>query len=816
MRVKTKIFISLLLVSLLACGESFAGAIYDEAKFMARLADWAEDEKTRGRQNYLDCLLGRTPFEGRISGIKDNSSFIRGESARVLSEMGGVAEVPILAAVARDETDPQARELMYLSAVKLDYQSRATLAEKEEMVKNFLQKCFQVQENFGQSGIPEEALEFIIGEAEDNQMQSVSASLDSLQKEVFTDNSAMQRRLAKVQERLSLFANKDTLDLAVLEGIYRQALGMNAVDISGINESLSEWAVYQLTRPDRDVEEANRYQQVANRLLVQLLNPAADKPRDVQVFQRHTGLQLKEAMAKELFLRSENVNPSFETASGTLPQGWTVNPTSQVTYPATGNVAASFAKSLEVNNPATSSLTTVTSSAATSFANPLPKAIEFGLLYKMYLPTDKAAIAEASGLVFINSAGTEEAQGASSITLKATVTIKDTQSGLTQTVEASAADNFPYSGSWKPLVGGYAATGNNVIQSAQLTVTVSGKIRLFLDDAFIRRSESEFWHSAPKVTSISALPSGNVFAGEYITLTAQTTADPKAGTLTGQWMSGLEGSLGSPVTGSGTLSACVKLTKEGEHSIFFNLQDEYGYSEISALKLKVLKPAVKLIPNGFSFADSSAKLNTKSGTLSFNLEISNIADAAVFNNDATLTKETYVYVDGVQMSGPVTSGTVSGTTLLYSHSLDTTRLANGVHELKAELRIKRASGSCNSVNVSYYSDRPLLAVHNGINAQAPKITAPKYKATVTGTVDLKVDAFTVNPGYVQYYLIDKNNALTSLVKATVSPFSATFNSASYANGDYQLMAVASYNSDAYKAYSDKVKISIYNAGTSYY
>ena len=119
-------------------------------------------------------------------------------------------------------------------------------------------------------------------------------------------------------------------------------------------------------------------------------------------------------------------------------------------------------------------------------------------------------------------------------------------------------------------------------------------------------------------------------------------------------------------------------------------------------------------------------------------------------------------------------------------------------------------------NVSYYSDRPLLAVHNGINAQAPKITAPKYKATVTGTVDLKLDAFTVNPGYVQYYLIDKNNALTSLVKATVSPFSATFNSASYANGDYQVMAVASYNSDAYKAYSDKVKISIYNAGTSYY
>ena len=66
MRVKTKIFISLLLVSLLACGESFAGAIYDEAKFMARLADWAEDEKTRGRQNYLDCQIGRASCRERV------------------------------------------------------------------------------------------------------------------------------------------------------------------------------------------------------------------------------------------------------------------------------------------------------------------------------------------------------------------------------------------------------------------------------------------------------------------------------------------------------------------------------------------------------------------------------------------------------------------------------------------------------------------------------------------------------------------------------------------------------------------------------
>ena len=61
MRAKTKIVTILLLIGLLAGSNVFAGTIYDEARYMARLADWAMDEKTRGHQNYFYCLLGKTP-----------------------------------------------------------------------------------------------------------------------------------------------------------------------------------------------------------------------------------------------------------------------------------------------------------------------------------------------------------------------------------------------------------------------------------------------------------------------------------------------------------------------------------------------------------------------------------------------------------------------------------------------------------------------------------------------------------------------------------------------------------------------------------
>ena len=125
---------------------------------------------------------------------------------------------------------------------------------------------------------------------------------------------------------------------------------------------------------------------------------------------------------------------------------------------------------------------------------------------------------------------------------------------------------------------------------------------------------------------------------------------------------------------------------------------------------------------------------------------------------------------------------VEDTTSPYGVSWNTTLVSNGTHTLTAVAR--DAAG-----NSTTSSTRTVTVANPDITAPSVSLAAPNNGAPVSGTVTLDATASdNVGVANVKFYV---DNSSTALVTDTSSPYSASWNTATVANGAHTVKAVAS-------------------------
>jgi hypothetical protein len=203
--------------------------------------------------------------------------------------------------------------------------------------------------------------------------------------------------------------------------------------------------------------------------------------------------------------------------------------------------------------------------------------VEFGLSYKV-LPFSQLE----EDLV----KGNEPA----SLVLRMKVTLQDGTNA-----QKEIRQDYFYAGGWESLADSFsAASPENPLRQVHLEAVITGRVRLVLDDIYVRRAEEEFDHQPPLVYGIDlssnlALIRDQKINGkkktvvEPIKLEAQVEA-PKEGELSYRWYSDLAGDLGVG------LKQEAYFTREGKHQITFTAKDEYGFTSEEYAQVEVARP----------------------------------------------------------------------------------------------------------------------------------------------------------------------------------------------------------------------------------
>jgi hypothetical protein len=157
-------------------------------------------------------------------------------------------------------------------------------------------------------------------------------------------------------------------------------------------------------------------------------------------------------------------------------------------------------------------------------------------------------------------------------------------------IEGTSPDSY----NWQRLSGDYTAPLGRHIRSLQLELTVRGNGRIYLDDAYVRRSENDLLLSRPVITSASATPA-TIILGEAVTLTAEVDSGPDDGMVKGQWLSNLEGPLGNSLDGQDKLTTQIILTKAGTHTLSLKVMNERGMESLpTTITITVIAPTASL------------------------------------------------------------------------------------------------------------------------------------------------------------------------------------------------------------------------------
>jgi hypothetical protein len=698
-----------------------------EAKLAGYLWSHTQDEKNEGKPDYLKAALGEEEFKATIPhstdpnkkaefstwGIKDTTSaYLRGEAAKIIQEFGASQQVSVLFTVAKEEQDYSAKEELFLAGYKLAIKTAVSPTQKEELIVDFLHDCHSAsrrQQEFG-GGIPLQSLEYLLAEAEDEGIAGVVGELENL-RNLLREDETMVQRLTEAIKNIDLRSR------------YKGAAFYQAI-LKG-EVPLEDWMLRGLFKV-----KTVQNQEYANKILLKLLR---DKDGENLYF-------LKKTLEENGYLRSENLNPSFEYVPSPTPSptpspspvalgvsNWQVSFSSgsrnQVKIAPPAVKPASYTKCLEVINvaltaqPTSPSQTTLVNDQL-NLQQPLPKEIEFGLSYQMDYPKDGLVLIGADGLRILKN-GVETLQGTCSISLTPIITVKNLTSGAISRLNGQAIENAPYQFNyWEILSGRFAAPANTVIQAVQIRVIISGNCHLYLDDAYVRRADTEFIHIAPQITQATASP-GIIFSGELVRLRVEAATDEPVGTsVSGQWGSNLEGVLGSPVVRptesdpSGqakskvSLFASATLLKEGGHNLFFTLRDSYGFEDRRVAQVKVLKPNIVLTLTSPSVTpDPSGTPTFFQGTLGFRATVAG-ADEVL----ADLTINTQLLVNGFP-EGAVCS--------VYpaTFSLDTRRLPNGLNNFQAKV-ILDGTTSGRRVHQTFYSEGLYLYLRNQKSVKA--------------------------------------------------------------------------------------------------
>jgi hypothetical protein len=732
-----------------------------EAKLMGHLWSHTQDTKRQGDANYLKAALGEQPFSAHIeksgedkkgqfydvttTGIEDTTSaYIRAESAQIIAEFAEEKDKDMLLAKlfskAQVETDPLARETIYLAYYQLGFKYTPE-AQKKQFILDFLETCAEpaVFQDDRIKSLPRDSFTYIIGEAQDRGIQQAIEPLKTLSATIFKDDEFMQAQLDSAIEIITLHRQYKG------QALYEQAL-------SHKNRDIQYWALAALTK-----EDSPEAQRDANIILINLL---AAKKGNCFI--------LKKLMDEKMFLRSETQNPSLEFGAG-LPLGWRIskgNPASRVIYPSPE--ASSGKRGIEINNLA-GGTTSLVSFPQTYFKARLPKEVEYGLAYKMAYPENGTALIGEDGLSLLTEAGEEQPFGKSSLILKLVINGKEMH---------QVSENAPYNFNWTQLYARYAS--QEPINSAYLVVTIFGKARFYLDDLFVRRSEEEFNYSAPEIKPLTSSAQA-ILAGEFVHLKADVT-DADGDKVTGHWFSSREGDLGEGLDITARLSQPSKdkwpsaepnAVEKEPHTLVFTAKDEFGLENLSATELYVLEPSLAL-----AASQPSTFLSPISGNLNFKLKIEGLAQ---FSSQYSLGNA-YLYVNDVS------AGIISA----FPYNLDTTYLPQGPVKLqvKAELQKgRRRSRRLYSSNVFYF----YLA---NSSCKAPRIIAPLANAQLFQTSEAKVKFanLAANPvTSLGYYLVNEQNQAYFLGFCQQAPdYKLSFNLRGFAKGVYKLYALAYY------------------------
>jgi hypothetical protein len=678
------LFLILTLLRGLACF-AFAQTAQD-AEFMGRIESFVRDQKAEGVTTYLNPLLGTQLYNdgGRLStpiftGLKDKArAYIRGESGKLLSELGSAGHTALLLQDAKAETDFNAREELFLAGYTLKLKTAADLASKQAAIQEFFTACadYASSQAAFNGSIPRQAFEYLLGEAEDDGMTSLNTSLTNLKAGVFKDDANMSSRIDQAVSNINLRAQYPGLAL------YDAILNLNNP------VTFQRWML-------RSLIKLNNYQTqyYSNAILNKLLS--GDPNGNLRYV-------LKD-MEDNGILRSENPNACLEYGDRTTPpkpSGWqvTLAPGAGNTYkfPVRSTTAASYRNCLEINTP--SGGVSATGNAPFTFTGRMPKKIEFGFSYKMGVPAGMDALLSQNGAVYCLS-DTFSAPEAFQLSLRVKITLSDNT-----VVNKEIAESNPYRFyNWETLSGSFACSNPDIsIKSVQLGIVINGTVRiLYLDDIYCRRSENDILTAGPQISTLTVSPNPAVI-GEPVVLTANVTPPVPGQTLTGQWTSSLEGPLGSPVTGSGSLTATVLLTKPGNHDLIFTVKDMLGAQSTGVSKLKILSPALGISAGG-----------KEGGAVSGNLALTLTANADLVE----LSKSRGVIVthqlvataaNGNTATRPITTCS----TYPCTYTLDTSQYSDGLTAIKVATSVQRSTGGAGSFYfnplIFYFSNKMTL------------------------------------------------------------------------------------------------------------
>ncbi len=511
-----------------------------------------------------------------------------------------------------------------------------------------------------------DGLTLIIEKIRELKLLSCRAPLTSIRDRYFQTHPAMSLLINDTLTIHSLCASQQGLAL------YRTAL-VHA------NSAVREWALQDLRR-----QNTADSQVWSNTLLLERF--AAQDP---------LALQLKEGIESDSF-RSENKNPSFEFYNGGF-NNWQVlkREASTSILPADG--AHSFARCMLLS---AASGETIVRNDAVVFSAGAPRAIEFGISYRMdphpyypglsggALPVEEWS-ALANHLV---------------VRLRLYLTYSDGSAEMREAIEPA-----PFDLAWRRIDSSYRSTKS--IRSAQLEIAVSGTGSLRFDDGYLRRADAEFIPVQPQITSVGA-SAATVISGEYVTFQAYTAA-----ANSGVWLSDLQGTLG---TG---LLVSSRLVKPGKHTITFEAKGAFGATVLPAASMTL--PRVTVIQPGVRL-DTAVPVDANgeravSGVFALQVIFSGLENNPVPEASCRVSLYANDRCIATASASP------------YSFNVDTSLLANGLTTFVA-----RAYWIRNNAASSAFDSNPLVVQIGNSVSGIPRISKPSQNTLVTIPMEVEV------------------------------------------------------------------------------
>ncbi len=435
-----------------------------------------------------------------IDGLNNNKHYIREESAEIIAEFGGAVERESLAQAAENEPNEDTQRKFFQSLSDMDARlSGDPLAYVVTFLQGYL----------SQSAPDRLAYAFlnVMELARDRGVVAATPLLSSI-KQIASEDLA-----DKIDE---------TIEVLTLYEQYGWPEYFHATFQSD-NESLRRWA-----REEMVVHASTSV------VCLTGINNGLFELRD-----QKRGNELSELltlMRRHQVLRAENPNFSLEDLNSdnpSLPSGWAVtssDPQTAVTMSETQ--PHSFSQCLVIQNKGGTTSLTSEPFSLRPFRHSAQKTIEFGLFF--HYP-------------YRSSHQVSELTDPDRPILRMIIQVSD---GNT-TLEKEAVIDSPVTDSWTQVLESIDVSALTAIQNVRLGVVMEGMGDAYIDDIFVRRSESDFINTAPIVTAVSASPSLIMITNPGGTLNRvrlqANAADPDGDNVVGRWISQTGGELGEGV-----------------------------------------------------------------------------------------------------------------------------------------------------------------------------------------------------------------------------------------------------------------------------